>query len=170
MIRGRRQQVGWALAALIALVFLGGCAAMPLGRSAGGMLMRDPSPAGQTVREAPAPGAAAPGPGRVWGQLRRLDGSAVRGLLVYAGAVAGSEGARLASVDPASAPRAITDAAGAFAFDELPPGMYALVAQSPFGLILLADAGGRPVVFQVEGGQTLALGVVTVEYRFPDAD
>ncbi len=108
------------------------------------------------------------GAGTVSGRLSRLDGTSLKKVILYVGAIDTHNAFRLASVDPLVDPRAETDATGAFVFENLSPGEYALVAQSPFGLVLLRDASGRPITFQLQAGQSISLGSLVVEYQYPD--
>lgn len=110
------------------------------------------------------------GAGTVSGRLDRLDGTPLRKITLYAGAIDTHNAFRLASVDPLVDPRAETDAAGTFVFENLGPGEYALVAQSPFGLVLLRDASGSPITFQLQAGQIISLGSLAVEYQYPDGE
>ncbi|MCS7220908.1 MAG: carboxypeptidase-like regulatory domain-containing protein [Anaerolineae bacterium] len=110
------------------------------------------------------------GTGTVSGSLDRPDGTPLRKVILYAGAIDMHDALRLASVDPLVDPRAETDATGTFVFENLVPGEYALIAQSPFGLVLLQDANGKPIIFQLQAGQVLSLGSLVVEYRYPDGE
>ena len=106
----------------------------------------------------------------VSGHLDRLDGTPIKKVILYAGPINTHNTLRLASVDPLTDPHTETDATGAFAFEHLSPGEYALVAQSPFGLILLQDAHGKPITFQLQAGQILSIGTLIVEYQYPDGE
>jgi hypothetical protein len=73
----------------------------------------------------------------------------------------------VAALDPASDPRAITDASGRFTFTNIKPGTYALAFATPTGTVLIVDPKTeREIVFSVEAGGTVDLGTIYMHPGF----
>jgi hypothetical protein len=111
-----------------------------------------------------------PGMGSVSGELERLDGTALRGILVYPALIEDHGEVSLAAVDPLLDLHTATDAQGHFLIDNLAPGEYALATQSPVGIILPHNTDGEIVRFKIEADGELALGRLAVGYTYPDDD
>ena len=78
-----------------------------------------------------------------------------------------SEGMSVAALDATTDPRVTTDAAGEFAFVNVPPESYALALLVPTGPALITDAETeKEVIFSVEAGETVDLGPVYVQISF----
>ncbi len=126
-------------------------------------------PAGAAVPpESPTANVLAKGMGAATGTLQRLDGSPIRGGLVYAALIEQHNGIKLAAVDAVKDPRVTTDRTGSFALIGLVPGEYSLVMQSPWGMILLENDSGVPVRFTATAGQVTQVGLKLVKYEYPD--
>ena len=108
--------------------------------------------------------------GAVVGELRRFDGTPLKGILVYAALIEDRDGVLLAAVDPLLDVRSVTDAQGGFWFDNLVPGEYALATQSPVGIIMPHNTDGEIVRFKIEADGETALGQLAVGYIYPDSD
>jgi hypothetical protein len=67
----------------------------------------------------------------------------------------------LAALDPAVAPRAVSDGQGSFIFTDVPPDTYALGLATALGPVLI-QTGGKEMVFAVEAGKTIELGSVHI--------
>lgn len=105
--------------------------------------------------------------GSLSGFLIRSDGTPVKGIVVYAGAISTGT-VPIASVDPLVDPKSETGANGEFVFENLLPGEYALIAQTPFGLMLLHDINGHPVIFKVSNKEVTPPSRIIVDYPYPD--
>lgn len=108
------------------------------------------------------------GTGAVTAELHRLDGTTMKGILIYAAFIENRDGVRLSAVDPLLDPKAETDAEGRFVIRNLKPGEYALATQSPVGIIMPHGPQGKAVLYQVEAGKTTDLGRLDVGYTYPD--
>jgi hypothetical protein len=102
--------------------------------------------------------------GVVAGTLYRVDEGGNRvpypAATIYLGTVTASGGVdAMVALDRTTAPAAITNGLGQFAFADVPPGRYGLMLQSLEGALLLnnPDDGGDMVI-EVAGGQTVEMG------------
>jgi hypothetical protein len=102
--------------------------------------------------------------------LERFDGTPVKGIIVYPALIEQREDVRLASVDPLTDPRAVTDAEGRFQVINLKPGEYALAMQSPVGIIMPYNSEGQIVTFELTADATTELGNLPVGYQHPDSE
>ncbi|MHB1004367.1 MAG: hypothetical protein ACYC3S_01850 [Chloroflexota bacterium] len=110
------------------------------------------------------------GTGGISGQIQRLDGTPLKGIIVYAAPVDSRGGERLASVDPLVDAHAATDSEGRLGINDLKAGEYALATQSPLGVILPHDNAGQVVTFMITADQETGLGLLQVGYVYPDGD
>jgi len=78
-----------------------------------------------------------------------------------------SEGMSVAALDATTDPRVTTDAAGKFAFVNVPPESYALAFLTPIGPAVFKEAKTeKEVLFSVEAGETVDLGPVYLQINF----
>lgn len=102
--------------------------------------------------------------GVVAGTLYRVDESGNRvpypAATIYLGTVTASGGVdAMVALDRTTAPAAITNGLGQFAFADVPPGRYGLMLQSLEGALLLNDPeDAGDMVIEVTGGQTVEMG------------
>lgn len=89
-------------------------------------------------------------------------GRPMSGVPVYLGEPIGSSsGAPLFAMDPSRAPHAEADAAGRFVIADVEPGDYVLILWNPVNSIMARDIDtGEPLVFSVEPGEVVDVGVV----------
>jgi hypothetical protein len=109
-----------------------------------------------------------PGTATVGGRLLRLNNTPIKNKTIYVAAIDEATGTKLASIDPAVAPRTETDANGQFSFGELNPGEYGLVVSTPTGLILPETSENKSVTFTVQADQVTDLGSVLIIYEYSD--
>jgi hypothetical protein len=109
---------------------------------------------------------------QVSGYLVRLNNSPIRGVKVYAATLLNNAAQgefETYVVDPAITPSAATDEQGFLYFDGLPVGKYALVADIIIAKILLEDANGKPILFEITDEQArVSLGTRRVKFDLPD--
>lgn len=77
---------------------------------------------------------------------------------------AGSE-FKMAALNPTIDPRAYTDEEGRFTFINIPPDTYALGLATPLGPMLI-QVDGHEIIFTIEGGETVDLGLIYVHFEF----
>jgi len=74
----------------------------------------------------------------------------------------------LAGLDKTTAPKAITDGAGAFVFTNVPSGTYALVLDTPLSSFLLHQPStGEAMLIEVKGGEITDLGELRYDLAVP---
>jgi len=74
----------------------------------------------------------------------------------------------MAGLDKAKAPKAMTDATGAFAFTDVPPNTYALILAGPLTDYLLNQPGtGSALLIEVKGGEVKDLGELHYDLPLP---
>jgi hypothetical protein len=99
-----------------------------------------------------------PGLGIVRGTLTIGGALAQNETLYLAPIVLTGESMSIAGLDTNTAPRTETDATGAFAFLDVPPGDYALAAVGPLGPVIVPGPDGDEVTTTVQAGETSDLG------------
>lgn len=99
-----------------------------------------------------------PGLGIVRGTLTIGGALAQNETLYLAPIVLTGESMSIAGLDTNTAPRTETDATGAFAFLDVPPGDYALAAVGPVGPVIVPGPDGDEVTTTVQAGETSDLG------------
>jgi hypothetical protein len=72
------------------------------------------------------------------------------------------DGFSVVRLDVTKAPSAITTPGGYFVFEDVVPGNYALVYETPTDTYLAQDATGRDVIARVGEGETVDLGQLAV--------
>ncbi len=160
----------------IALMALAGCVPYPaVAPTPMPMLSPQASPdAMLAISPLPSPVVAATkaprtsGMGSLWGELERLDGTPLKGILIYPALIEDHSGVAFAAVDPLNDVHVETDARGHFSVDNLAPGEYALAMQSPVGIIMPHNREGEIVKFKIEADGETALGRLAVGFAFPD--
>lgn len=128
-----------------------------------------PAQASPLATPALADAPAQPGTGAVKAEIRRFDGSPIKGVIVYAALIEDRGGMRLSAVDPLLDPKAETDGNGQFVIKNLKPGDYALATQSPVGIIMPHSKEGTTIIYKVEADKTTDLGRLDVGYTYPDS-
>jgi hypothetical protein len=108
------------------------------------------------------------GTATIGGRLLRINGTPIKSTTIYMTMIDIVNGTKLASIDPAIAPRAETDSNGYFAFNDLPPGEYALVVSTPSGLVMPNTAASKPVTLEVQADAVTDAGNVSIMYEFLD--
>lgn len=170
----RHWLIGWTLATLIAGL-IAGC------RQGPGPVFTSPlaTPGGTTfISPISTPGSlptpAAKDKGTVGGVLiRDVPGQPtqpyVEVTLYLASLIRNSAGTPgLAGLDKTTAPKAITDNAGAFVFTNVPSGTYALVLDTPLSSFLLHQPGtGEAMLIEVKGGKITDLGELRYDLAIP---
>jgi len=74
--------------------------------------------------------------------------------------VVSGESMSVAGLDTSTDPRAATDAAGAFAFLDVPPGEYALAIIGPVGPVIVPGPDGDEITVVVQAGEISDLGAI----------
>jgi len=108
---------------------------------------------------------------QVSGYLFRVsEGSPLRKIRIFAATLSTSQdGFEIYVVDPAVTPYSSTDDEGFFYFDNLPVGKYVLVADAILSHVLLEDADGKPILFEIKDEKTsVSLGTRRVNFSLPD--
>jgi len=101
-----------------------------------------------------------PGMGIVQGTLT-LGGEVGQGETLYlAPIVVTGESMSVAGLDTNTAPRTETDATGAFAFLDVPPGEYALALVGPIGPVIVPGPDGDEITVVVQAGEISDLGAI----------
>jgi len=101
-----------------------------------------------------------PGMGIVQGTLT-LGGEVGEGETLYlAPIVVTGESMSVAGLDTNTAPRTETDATGAFAFLDVPPGEYALALVGPIGPVIVPGPDGDEITVVVQAGEISDLGAI----------
>ncbi|CAG0935642.1 hypothetical protein TFLX_04490 [Thermoflexales bacterium] len=108
------------------------------------------------------------GTATVGGRLLRLNNTPLKNITIYVAAIDDVTGTKLASIDPAIAPRSETDSNGYFSFSGLTPGEYALVVTTPKGLILPETSAAKSVVFTAQADEVNDMGTVAIVYEYLD--
>lgn len=101
-----------------------------------------------------------PGTGIVLGMLT-IGGEVAQGETLYLAPVmvTGSE-ISVAGLDTNTAPRTETDAAGAFAFTDVPPETYALAIIGPVGPVIVPGPDSDEITVEVQAGEAADLGTI----------
>lgn len=123
--------------------------------------LRSPLPSPAAVQTPSADKAA------VSGVVMRADGTTPFGAVeVFFAQVTRSNGNGVYVVDTASSPWAATAADGSFRTAPMPPGEYVIVIGDPIGKnVVVVDDTGKPKVWQMNAGQVLDVGTLSVDIR-----
>jgi len=170
----RHWLIGWALATLV-IGLIAGCRQRPgpvLNSSLATPVSTTFTSPVVAPRSLPTP--AAKDRGTVGGVLiRDVSGQPLQPYaevtLYLASLIVNSAGTPgLAGLDKATAPKAITDSRGAFAFTDVPPGTYALILDTPLSSFILHQPGtGDAMLIEVKGGEIKDLGELHYDLAIP---
>jgi len=144
---------------LLGLLLLTGCKAQPGVSPLNSPFQPTATPA-PTASALPRP---APGTGVVGGILKiEHTDQPMQGVELYLGQhIGATPDTPMYSMDPSSAPHAITDEQGHFVFKDVPPGRYAIVVWNPFNSFLARDpATGLELIVEVKPDQVYEVGTL----------
>lgn len=150
----------WFLMVLLSLGLLVACKPGPQVSPLNSPLQPTATPTAKPVLMLPQP---APGTAVIGGilMIEHTDTPMMGVELFLANHIGSTPDTPMYSMDPSSAPKAVTENDGRFVFKDVPPGRYAIVVWNPFNSFLARDPKtGLELIVDVQADKTYDVGTL----------